>query len=104
MGKVLFQGVGTVDSPKAVYRFVSEGCVNILKERKPRNLVELAQMALQCLDAPNKKISTITTVARQNVKDKLFAGYGSQKDIMRCFACDGRGHRAVDCLRKASTS
>ena len=55
-----------------------------LKERKPKNLEELAQMAEQYLDAHNKKLSTKTMVARQNVRDNKFAESGSQKDIMRC--------------------
>ena len=58
----------------------------------------------QCFDAYNKKLSTKTTVARQDVRDNKFAGYGDQSDILRCFACDGRDHRAVDCPSRASTS
>ena len=74
-----------------------------LKDRKPRNLEELAQMAEQYLDA-HKKLSTETTVARQDMRDNKLAGSGSQKDVLRCFACDGRDHRAVNCPRRASTS
>ena len=40
-----------------------------LKERKPRNLEELTQMAEQYLDANNKKLSSKITVAIQNVRD-----------------------------------
>ena len=72
-----------------------------LKERKPRNLDELAQMAKQYIDTQNKKLSTKTTVARQDVKDNKFAESESQKAIMRCFVCYGRGHRVVDCLSRA---
>ena len=61
-------------------------------------------MAEQYLDAHNKKLSTKTTVARQDVKDNKIVGSGSEKYVMRCFACDGRGHRAVDCPSRASTS
>ena len=39
----------------------------------------------------------------KDVKDHKFAGSGSQKDIMRCLY-DGRGHKAVDCPTRASTS
>ena len=39
-----------------------------LKERKPRNLEELAQVAEQYLDAHYKKLSSKTTVARQDGK------------------------------------
>ena len=76
----------------------------LLKERKPRNLEDLAQMAEQYLDAHNKKLSSKTTVARQDVRDNNFAGSGSQRDVMRCFACDGRGHRAIDFRNRASKS
>ena len=55
------------------------------------------------MDAYNKKLSSKTTVARQDVRDNKFAGSGSQKDVIRCFACDGRSHRAVDCPIRAST-
>ena len=75
-----------------------------LKERKPRNLEKLAQMAEQYLRAHKKKLSTKTTVARQGVRDNKLAGSESQRDVLRCFACDGRGHQAVDCPNRASTS
>ena len=61
-------------------------------------------MAEQYLDAHNKKLLSKTTVARQNVRDNELAGSGSQRDVLRCFACDGRCHRAVDCPNRASTS
>ena len=75
-----------------------------LKGRKPRNLEELAQMAEQYLDTYNNKLSTKTTMARQDVRDNKFVQFGSQRDIIRCFACDCRGHRDVDCPSRASTS
>ena len=76
-----------------------------LKERKPRNLEELAQIAEQYLDAHNKKqLSSKTTVAKQDVRDNKLAGSGSQRDVLRCFACNGRVHRTVDCPNRASTS
>ena len=74
------------------------------KERKPRNLEELAQMAEHYLDAHNKKLSSKTTVARQDVRGNKLAGFRSQRDVMRCFACDGRDHKAVDCPSRSSTS
>ena len=75
----------------------------VLKKRKPRSLEKLAQMAEQYLDAQNKKLSAKTTVARQDVKNNKFAEFGSQKNIMRGFACDGKGHIAVDCFNRLST-
>ena len=38
------------------------------------------------------------------MRDNKLAGSGSQRSVLRCFACDGRGHRAVDCSSRASTS
>ena len=40
---------------------------------------------------------------REDVRDNKLAGSGSQRDIMRCFACDGRGHKAIACPNRAST-
>ena len=74
-----------------------------LKERKPRNLEKLAKVAEQYLDAHNKKLSSKATVARQDARDGKLAGSGSQRDVMRCFECDGKSHRAVDCSNRAST-
>ena len=75
-----------------------------MKERKPSNLEEFAQMAEQYLDARNKKLSSKITVARQDVRDNKLARSGSQRDVLRCFACNDRGHRAVDCPNRALTS
>ena len=55
-------------------------------------------MAERYLDAHNKKLSSKTTVARQDARD------GSQRNVMRCFACNSRGHRAIDCPNRTSTS
>ena len=60
-------------------------------------------MAEQYLDAHNKKLSSKTTVARQDAKNGMLAGYKRQRYVMRCFACDGRGHRAVDYSDTVST-
>ena len=82
---------------------MSKGSVDILEERKPINLEKLDQIAEQYLDAHNKRASTKTTMARYGVKDIEFAGSGSQRVIVRFLACDGRGHRILDCSSKAST-
>ena len=74
-----------------------------LKKRKLKNLEELAQVAVQYLDAHNKKLSSKTMVAKEDVRDNKLAGFGSQRDVLRCFACDDSGHRAVDCPNRAST-
>ena len=42
-------------------------------------------------------------MARQDVKDNKLAGSGSQREVLRCFACDGRGYKAVDCPSRVST-
>ena len=83
---------------------MSEECFNILEERKRRNMEELVHMEEQYLDAHTKKLSIKTTVTREVVKKNNFAKSGSQRDVLRCFACDGRGHRAVNCPSRASTS
>ena len=75
---------------------------SFLNEQKSRNLKELAQLVEQYLDAHSKKRPTETMMARQDVKDNKAARFESPWDIMRCFACNNRGHRAVDCSNKAS--
>ena len=72
-----------------------------LKERSPEDLEELAKLAEQYLNAHRNKLSTKTPVTKQDVKTSLLR---TQKDAMRCYVCDGRGHRAVECPSKASTS
>ena len=60
-------------------------------------------MAKQYLDVYNKKLSTKKTVARQDVKDAKFFGSGGQRNIIRYFMCEGRGHKAADRSSRAST-
>ena len=79
-------------------------CQFFLYERKRRNLKELAQVAEQYLDAHNKKLSSKPTLAKQDERGNKLAGSGSQRDVLRCFACNDRGHRAVDYSRRTSTS
>ena len=69
-----------------------------LMERSPK---ELAKLAEQHLNAHGKKLSTKAPVTKQDVKTSLPR---THKDAMRCYVCDGRGHRAVECPSKASTS
>ena len=66
-----------------------------LKERSPKNLEE------QNLNANGKKLYAKAPVTKQDVKTSLPR---THKDAMRCYVCDGRGHRAVECPSKASTS
>ena len=72
-----------------------------LKERNPTDLEELAMLAEQHLNAHGKKLSTNAPVTKQDVKTSLPR---THKDAMRCYVCDGRGHRAVECPSNASTS
>ena len=72
-----------------------------LKERSPKNLEELAKLAEYYLNAHGKKLSTKAPVTKQDVKTSLLR---TNKNAMRCYVCDGRGHRAVECPSKASTS
>ena len=83
----------TNSSPKDVSVF--------LKERSPKDLEELVELAEQYLNAHGKKLSTKEQVTKQDVKTSLPRTY---KDAMRCYVCDGRGHKAVECPSKASTS
>ena len=62
---------------------------------------EFAKLAEQYLNAHGKKLSTKAPVTKQNVKTSLPK---THKDAMRCYVCDGKGHRAVECPSKASTS
>ena len=72
-----------------------------LKERSPKDLEELAKLAGQHLNAHGKKLSRKVPVTKQDVKTSLPR---THKDPMRCYVCDGRGRRAVECPSKASTS
>ena len=72
-----------------------------LKERNPKDLEELAKLAEQCLNAHGKKLSTKAPVTKQDVLTSLPR---THKDAMRCYLCDGRGHKAVECPSKATTS
>ena len=72
-----------------------------LKERSPKDLEELAKLAEQYLNAHGKKLFTKAPVTKQDVKISLSR---THNDAMRCYVCDGRGHRAVECPSKASTS
>ena len=72
-----------------------------LKERSSKDLEELAKLAEQYLNAHGKKLSTKAPLTKQDVKISLLK---THKDAMRCYVCDGRGHIAVECLSKASTS
>ena len=70
-----------------------------LMERSPKDLEELARIAEQYLVAHNKKLSSKGALARQEA-----GGHGSRdsaverfEEVMRCYYCDGRGHRAAEC-------
>ena len=75
-----------------------------LKERSPKNLEELAQLVEQYLNAHNKKLATKAPVVKQDVKDNRPSLPWSQRDATRCYACDGRGHKAVECPNRMSAS
>ena len=72
-----------------------------LKEMSPKDLEELAKLAEQYLNAHGKKLSTKAPVTKQDVKTSLPR---THKDTMKCYVCDGRGHIAVECPNKVSTS
>ena len=73
-----------------------------LMERSPKDLEELARIAEQYLVAHNKKLSCKGALVRQEAR-----GHGSRdsaverfEEVMRCYYCNGRGHRAAECLFK----
>ena len=72
-----------------------------LKERSLKDLEEFAKLAEHYLNANGKKLSTKAPVTKQDVKTRLPR---THKDVVRCYVCDGRGHKAVECPSKASTS
>ena len=72
-----------------------------LKERSPKDLEELAKLAEQHLNTHGNKLSTKAPVTKQDMNTSLPR---THKNAMRCYVCDGRGHRAVECPSKASTS
>ena len=72
-----------------------------LKERSSKNSKELAKLVEQSLNAHGRKLSAKALVTKQDVNTSL---PGTYKDAMRCYVCNGRGHRAVECPSKASTS
>ena len=72
-----------------------------LKERSSKDLEELAKLVEQYLNAHGKKLSTKAPVTKQDMKTSLPR---THKDVMRCYVCDGRGHKAMECPSKASTS
>ena len=72
-----------------------------LKERSPKDLEELEKLVEQYLNAHGKKLSAKAPVTKQNVKTSLPR---THKDAKRCYVCDGKDHRAVECPGEASTS
>ena len=72
-----------------------------LKEGSPKDLEKLAKLAELYLNAHGMKLSTKAPVTKQDVKTSLPR---THKDATRCYVCDGRGHRAMECQSKASTS
>ena len=70
-----------------------------LKKWSLKGLEELAKLAEQYLNTHGKKLSTKAPVTKQDVKTRLPR---THKDARRCYVCDGRGHKAVDCLSKGS--
>ena len=56
-------------------------------------------MVEQYLNAQGTQLST--KVAKQDVRAVFL---GTPKYAMRCFVCDGKNHRVVECPSKASTS
>ena len=100
-GDKTFKGVSELMVKEQFTNSCSKGVSVFLKERSTKDLEELAKLAEQYLNAHGKKMFTKAPVIKQDVKTSLLK---THKDAMRCYVCDGRGHRAVECPSKASTS
>ena len=100
-GDKTFKGVSELMVREQFTNFFLKDVLVFLKERSSKNLEELAKLAEQYLNAHGKKLSTKAPVTNQDVKTSFPRPH---KDEMRCYVRDGRGHRAVECPGKASTS
>ena len=78
-----FEGVEKLMVREQFANLCSRDVLIFLKKQKPRNLEKLAQMTEQYFDAYNKKLLpvSITTMARQDVRDNKLAGSKSQKGV-----------------------
>ena len=99
-GDKTFKGVSELMVREQFTNSCSKNVSVFLKERSPKDLEKLAKLAEQYLNAHGKKLSTKAPVTKQDVKTSLPR---THKDAMRCYVCDGRGHRAMQCPSKAST-
>jgi len=68
-----------------------------LMERNPKDLKELSDLAEHNLIAHGKKLSARTSHDGKKTYVKNMA-FNKDKQVLRCFSCQGVGHRAVDCL------
>ena len=100
-GDKTFKGVSELMMREQFTNSCPEDVSVFLKERSPKDLEEFAKLAEQYLNAHGKKLSTKAPVTKQDVKTSLPR---THEDAMRCFVCDGRGHRAVECPSKTSTA
>ena len=74
-----------------------------LTERKPKTIKELADMADQYLIAHNKKLSSRSAPSRkEDGRPNELGGAGDA--ALRCFSCQGYGHKVADCRVRATGS
>ena len=74
-----------------------------LMERMPKDLDELATLAEQYLVAHGKKLSYKATAVKQEDKREARGVEISQGTSIRCFNCQGLGHRAAFCPSKGDS-
>jgi len=67
-----------------------------LMERNPKDLEELSNLAEQYLIAHGKRLSARTSHAAKKMDAKNMA-FIKDKQVLRCFSCQGVGHRAANC-------
>ena len=100
-GDKTFKGVSELMVRKQFTNSCPKDVSVFLKERSPKDLEELAKLAEQYLNAHGKKLSAKAPVTKHDMKTNLPR---THKDAMRCYVCDDRSHRAMECPSKASTS
>jgi len=68
-------------------------------ERNPKDFEELSDLAEQYLIAHGKKLSARTSHDAKKTDAKNMA-FNGDKQVLRCFSCQGLGHWAADCLQR----
>ena len=75
-----------------------------LRERVPKDLEELASVARQYLIAHDKQLAGKGTAMRSPFNSSLGRGQGRNNgnESVRCFLCNGLGHKSYECRSRGS--